>query len=98
MPRAKHWEHWTPPQPSLAEVRRKFAPGISDEELILRVFAGDEPVNALLDGGKPRTAADGNAPLVRLIEDVGKSKRYNHFYISRPGFSLRLERRGNAGG
>src|SRR3989338_7744368 len=39
-PRAKEWEGWTPPEPSLAEVRRKFPSRISDEELILRFFAG----------------------------------------------------------
>jgi oxaloacetate decarboxylase (Na+ extruding) subunit alpha len=95
-PRAKDWAGWTPPQPSLAEVRRKFAPGISDEELILRVFAGDEPVNALQNGGKPRSALNGNAPLAKLIETIDKSKGCSHVYISRPGFSLRLERRSNA--
>jgi oxaloacetate decarboxylase alpha subunit len=95
-PRAKHWEKWAPPQPTLAEVRRKFASGITDEELILRVFAGDEPVNALLNGGKPRSALNGNDPLRTLIENIDRSSGCNHVYLSRPGFSLRLERRSSA--
>jgi oxaloacetate decarboxylase alpha subunit len=92
-PRAKDWRGWTQPQPTLAEVRRNFASGISDEELILRVFAGDERVNALQN--KPRTALDGYDPLLKLIGDLDKSKGCNHVHISRPGFSVRLQRRSN---
>ena len=98
-PRAKEWEGWTPPEPSLAEVRRKFPCGISDEELILRFFAGDDPVNALRHAGKPRIyldGLDGNEPLVTLIETLTKRKNCSHVYVRRPGFSLRLEKRGNA--
>jgi len=95
-PRAKDWEGWTPPDPSLAEVRRKFPCGISDEELILRFFAGDDPVNALQSAGKPREYLNGKEPLVKLIEDITKHKTCDQVYISRPGFSLRLERRSHA--
>jgi oxaloacetate decarboxylase (Na+ extruding) subunit alpha len=95
-PRAKEWKNWPPPEPSLAEVRRKFPPDISDEELILRIFAGDDPVNALQHHGKPRAYLDGKEPLVKLIEDITKRKECNHLYVRRPGFSLILEKRGNA--
>src|SRR5437870_12091539 len=41
-PRAKEWVGWEPPEPSLEQVRRQFGgPGISDEELVLRVLAGE---------------------------------------------------------
>ena len=54
-PRAKEWVGWTPPEPSLEEVRRKFGgPGISDEELVLRVIAGKSAVKAMLFAGVPR--------------------------------------------
>jgi len=91
-PRARVWENWTPPEPSLAEVRRNFPTGISDEELILRIFAGDDPVDALPHAGKPREYLDGRAPLVKLIEQIAKQKSCNQVYISRPGFSLTLGR------
>jgi oxaloacetate decarboxylase (Na+ extruding) subunit alpha len=93
LPRAREWGRWKPPQPTLAEVRRKFPAGISDEELILRVFAGDEPVNALQNGDRPRPVLNGNALILGLIEEIGKCKRCNYVYISRPDFSLKLERR-----
>jgi oxaloacetate decarboxylase alpha subunit len=97
-PRTKDWEGWTPPQPTLAEVRRKFPAGISDEELILRVFAGDEAVNALATAAKPAPVLNGTDPLLKLIQNLGTSERRGYVHISRPGFSLKLERRSNAGG
>jgi oxaloacetate decarboxylase (Na+ extruding) subunit alpha len=92
-PRAKEWTHWEQPQPSLHEVRQKFGATISDEELILRFFAGDDSVNALPNGGKPREFLDATQPLVKLIEQLAKRKDTNHVYIKRPDFSVRMEKR-----
>jgi oxaloacetate decarboxylase (Na+ extruding) subunit alpha len=91
-PRAKEWRAWEQPNPSLHEIRQKFGAHISDEELILRFFAGDESVNALPDGGRPRDYLDGNQPLLKLIEQLSKRKD-SRIYISRPGFSIRMEKR-----
>jgi oxaloacetate decarboxylase alpha subunit len=91
-PRAKEWTQWEQPQPSLHEVREKFGANISDEELILRFFAGDDYVNALPNGGKPREYLDATQPLVKLIEQLAKRKGCNHVYIKQPGFSLRMEK------
>src|SRR4029077_13206333 len=50
-PRAHEWTGWTPPDLSLKEVRHKFGgPGVSAEELILRVIAGEAAVKAMLAG------------------------------------------------
>ena len=52
--RAKEWTAWEPPQPSLKEIRNKFGgPSLSDEELLLRVYAGSDNVNALMTTGAP---------------------------------------------
>lgn len=91
-PRAKEWRDWQPPEPTLDEVRRKFAAHISDEELILRFFAGDESVDALTNGGKPRPYLDGNQSLVKLIEELA-TRRANRVYIKKPGLSVTLEKR-----
>ncbi|HEU4341418.1 MAG TPA: biotin carboxyl carrier protein [Candidatus Binatia bacterium] len=93
-PRAKEWIGWTPSEPSLQEVRRRFPAGISDEELILRFFAGDDAVIALMSTDKPREYVDATQPLVKLIEQLSKRKGSNQIYIKRPGFSIRMERRG----
>jgi oxaloacetate decarboxylase alpha subunit len=92
-PRAKEWTNWSQPDPSLHEVRQKFGATVSDEELILRFFAGDDAVNALPNDGRPREYLDGTQSLVKLIEQLSKRKDSNQIYIKRPGFSVRMERR-----
>jgi oxaloacetate decarboxylase alpha subunit len=92
--RAKAWERWTAPQPSLAEVRRKLPAGISDEELILRCFVDESQLNGLKDA-KPKEYLNSKAPLVKLIETVNKNKTVKQIYIAQPGFFLKLERRTN---
>jgi len=92
-PRAKEWTDWRQPEPSLHEIRQKFGANISDEELILRFFAGDDYVNALPNDGKPDEYLDATQPLVKLIEQLSKLKDSNQIYIKRPYFSGRLEKR-----
>ena len=54
-PRAKDWGNWSLPDLSLEEVRRKFGgSSVSDEELVLRVIAGEAAVNAMLAAGAPK--------------------------------------------
>jgi len=92
--RAKDWQSWEPPEPSLEEVRRKFGgPSISDEELLLRVYAGEDAVKNMNAAGAPRTRLNGTQPLMRLIEELSKKKDCNQIFIHRPGLSLTLGRR-----
>src|SRR5262245_34557734 len=92
--RAKDWQSWEPPEPSLEEVRRKFGgPSISDEELLLRVYAGEDAVKNMNAAGAPRTRLNGTQPLMRLIEELSKKKDCNQILINRPGLSLTLGRR-----
>lgn len=92
-PRAKAWTQWEQPDPSLHEIRQKFGANISDEELILRFYAGDDYVNALPDGGKPRAYLDGKQPLITLIEQLAKNKESHQVYIKRPDFFIKMEKK-----
>ncbi|HEX2928233.1 MAG TPA: hypothetical protein VHV54_00870, partial [Candidatus Binatia bacterium] len=66
--RAQDWRNWTPPDLSLREVRQKFdGAGVSDEELVLRVIAGEAAVQTMLAAGAPREYRKANEPLVTLI-------------------------------
>jgi oxaloacetate decarboxylase alpha subunit len=94
-PRAKEWSRWEQPDPSLHEIRQKFGANISDEELILRFFAGDEFVDALPNGGKPRDYLNANQPLLKLIEQLSRRKD-SRIFITRPGFSVRMEKRSSS--
>ncbi len=95
-PRAREWSKWEQPEPTLHEVRQKFGAQISDEELIMRYFAGEAAVDALPDEGKPRAYLDANRPLVQLIEQLSKRQDSTQIHIKRPGFSLRMEKRAGA--
>jgi oxaloacetate decarboxylase alpha subunit len=89
--RATDWENWQPPDLSLRDVRRKFGgAALSDEELLLRVYAGTDAVSALTNAGAPRPYLNGRQPLIRLLEDLTKKKDCRQVFISRPDFSLRL--------
>jgi oxaloacetate decarboxylase (Na+ extruding) subunit alpha len=90
--RAKEWERWEPPDLPLAEVRARFGgPGVSDDELLLRVYAGEDAVKALY--GAPKESLDGRQPLIGLIEALSRKRDCKQIHICRPGFSLAFGKR-----
>jgi len=97
-PRAKDWENWSPPDLSLHEVRQKFGgAGVSDEELVLRVIAGEAAVEAMLAAGAPAEYLNARQPLVRLIGELARRSTWNHVYVEKNGFLLRLEKKRKRG-
>jgi oxaloacetate decarboxylase alpha subunit len=92
--RAKDWQNWEPPESSLREIRKKFGgPSLSDEELLLRVYAGEDAVKAMNAAGAPLEHLNGTKPLIHLIEELIRKKDCNQVFISRPGLSLTLGKR-----
>jgi oxaloacetate decarboxylase alpha subunit len=90
--RAREWQNWSLPDLSLDEVRGKFgAPGVSDEELVLRVIAGEASVNAMLAAGAPKEYLSVAQPLVRLVGELSRRKDCHQVFIEKKGFKLRLE-------
>jgi oxaloacetate decarboxylase alpha subunit len=90
--RARDWEGWESPDLSLREVRNRFGGmSISDEELVLRVYAGEEHVKAL--AAAPRAVLNAKQPLVRLIEELSRKKDCSQVFIRKPGFSLTFRKR-----
>ena len=74
-------------------MRRQIgATHVSDEEFLLWVFAGEEAVKALPDGGRPREYLNAGTPLVRLVGELTRQDKANHIYIRKPDFSLTLGR------
>ena len=91
--RAKDWEKWSPPDLSLPEVRKKFGgPGVSDEELVLRVIAGEEAVKVMLAAGAPKEYLSVTQPLVQLIDELAKRRDCTQVFVEKKGFTLRLEK------
>jgi hypothetical protein len=79
---------------SLKSFREKFGgAGVSDDDRLLRYFAGDEAVAAMRAAGPPKEYARSSASLLTLIEEISKRKDSAQVYVKRNGLSLRLERR-----
>ena len=92
-PRAKDWQRWSLPDLSLAEVRQKFGgAGVSDEELVLRVIAGEAAVQTMLGAGAPREYLNARQPLIRLIAALAARRDCSRVYIRKDGLLLRMER------
>ena len=96
-PRAKEWTQWEQPQPSLHELRQNYGVHLSDEDLILHYFAGEDYVKRLPNDGRPGDYLDGTQPLVKLLEQMAKRNDPKQVYIKQPGFSLRMAKRSGAG-
>jgi oxaloacetate decarboxylase (Na+ extruding) subunit alpha len=90
--RAKDWENWSAPDLSLHEVRQKYGATVSDEELLLRVYAGSDAVDAMMKNGAPKPHLDGKQSLLQLIEQLSKKKDCNQVYFRRNGISLTLRK------
>jgi oxaloacetate decarboxylase alpha subunit len=88
--RAKEWQGWIAPDSTLHEVRQKYGASVSDEELLLRVYAGADAVDALQTDGTPKLQLDCKQSLLQLIEQTSKKKDCNHVYIRRKDISLTL--------
>jgi oxaloacetate decarboxylase alpha subunit len=91
-PRAREIEKMEHPEPTLAEVRRQYGGAhLSDEELLLRYYAGPEFVDALKTAPARKEYLNARKPLVRLVEEIGK-KKLGHVYIRKGDFSLTIQR------
>ena len=93
-PRAREIAKTEHPEPSLAEVRKQYGGAhLSDEELLLRYYAGPEFVDALKSAPARKNYANLGTPLVRLIEELGR-KKLGHVYIRKGDFALTVRRGG----
>jgi oxaloacetate decarboxylase alpha subunit len=90
--RAREIEKNEHPEPTLDEVRKQYGGAhLSDEELLLRFYAGPEFVDALKLAPPRKEYLDARQPLVRLVEEIGK-KKLGHVYIRKGDFSLTVRR------
>ncbi len=94
-PRAQQLAGWERPNPSIAEVRKRYSPGMSDEELLLRFMTSDEEVDRMQAAGPlrtdPRWAA---SSIVGELEDlIADRTNLTSISVSRPGLQVRLNRR-----
>jgi oxaloacetate decarboxylase alpha subunit len=94
LPEARGLLHWEQPQPSIGELRKEIGrPGISDDELLLRVLFPEEHVEATLAAGPIDTRyPDGSKPVMALLQELTKRKDYSYINVQKKGFSLSIKR------
>ena len=91
-PRAKELAAEPAPLPP-AELRRRFAPGISDDEFLLRATMPAEEVDTMLAAGPARSHYNPDVqPLFRLLRGLPKRAAASDLIFDKPGFRLELHR------
>lgn len=93
-PRAKEIMKWERPNPSLKEIRKRFSPGMSDEELLLRFLLSQEAVDQALGNGPVRKdpRRSSNAIVSNAVDLITESRSSTSFAVKTPDFSLELHR------
>jgi len=89
-PRARELQN-EPPPPSLAELRRKFSPTLSDEEFLLRATMPGDQVDAMKAAGPARTSYNPDAqPVIKLLRELVERSDTSRVVVDKPGFRLEL--------
>ena len=88
--RAREWARWEQPEPSLKELRHKYGDNISDEELLMRVYAGDDYVDLVGMASRPEDFLSARQPLVMLLDELVKKRGFTHVVVQKGDLSLTL--------
>jgi oxaloacetate decarboxylase alpha subunit len=97
--RAKELARFQPPEPSIDEVRRHFGgPGVSDDDLMLRYFAGTEEVAAMRAAPRSGIGVDGRLPLLTLINELARQPHFSQIRIEKGDLVLHIARAGQTAG
>ena len=90
LPRARELSTQSP-MPELAELRRRFDAGLSDEEFLLRATMPAEQVDAMVAAGPCREHYSAVAsPVERWVSELSRRPDLTHARIERDGFLLDL--------
>ncbi len=91
-PRARELAQRQPPQPALSEVRREYGgPGVSDDEMLLRYFTGEDEVAAMRAAGPSRKRGGTGHSLVSLIQELTRRSKFNYIQVQKGAMSLTLK-------
>jgi oxaloacetate decarboxylase alpha subunit len=94
-PRAREIKAQAREHPTIADMRRDLdAATVSEEELLLRWLLSKEDIAAMRAAGPAKPYVTTRHPLVRLMAELAQASDCNLIHVSKPGFSLKLERAG----
>ena len=92
-PRAKEWAAWQPPEPTVAELRKKMnAENVSDEEFLLRWNLNVEEIEVMRAAGAPKEYLTARQPLVNLLDELAKRSNYRQIVIQKGDMKVSLNR------
>ncbi|WP_420465981.1 carboxyltransferase [Panacagrimonas sp.] len=94
-PRAKDFINWTPPQPSLEELRKDLGGNVSDDELILRLLVPEKDIAAMRAAGPSKRdyqIRGQQSASVALIEKLMSQSAGTYIDFQSEDFSITLER------
>ena len=92
--RAREMESFEIPDTPLEEVRKQYGgANLSDEELIMRYYAGPEFVDALKSAPPRREYLGARKPLVKLVEELGNKRDLAHVYIRKGDLAISIRRK-----
>ena len=92
-PRARELAAWEPPDPSLEEIRQRFgAPGVSDEEMLLRMEVLDQELVAMRAAGPPVEYLSAEQPLVTLLRELAQRTDRTFIHVQKGNISITLGR------
>jgi oxaloacetate decarboxylase (Na+ extruding) subunit alpha len=92
-PRAKEWAERQPPQPTVAEIRKKMnAEHVSDEDLLLRWNLDVDEIQAMRAAGAPKEYLTARQPLVNLLDALSKKKEYRQIVVQKGEMTISLQR------
>jgi oxaloacetate decarboxylase (Na+ extruding) subunit alpha len=93
-PRARQLAAWERPDPSLSEVRGRYSPAMSDEELLLRFMTSDEEVDRMRAAGPIRTDPRwaSSAIVTELTDLIAGRDTLTSVSVNRPGLRVTLRR------
>jgi oxaloacetate decarboxylase alpha subunit len=91
--RAREWERWEQPQPSIEEVRRAYGGNISDEELLLRAYAGEDAPKVMGKASTPEEYLSARHPLVTLVEELSRRDGLGHVVVQKGDVKVSFQQR-----
>ncbi len=88
--RAREWEKWEEPQPTFEELRHQYGENTSDQEVLIRVYAGDDGKSALGKWYGPEPYLSADQPLASLVRQMMAKDNFKHVVVQKGSAKVSL--------
>jgi oxaloacetate decarboxylase (Na+ extruding) subunit alpha len=89
--KAKSYQEWEPPQPSLVELRQRFGGDISDDELILRLLVPERDIDVMRATPQRNRDFAPTTRQMRFVRELVETSVGAYLHIETDDFTLTLE-------